>query len=667
MQATTSTMIRQMIKGQTNSRRDGEGEEKQKQKLVDRPIHSIEEGFQETTATDYSVQAIPPFRGNRNGRGAGAVDNIMDDSSSHSASSLGAQSNFIQRRINMHREKGEWSKETVAAVSSDDDDHDDYYNEEAKDSVRSVSTRNNTDAAGQNTNECSDINNKPNTELTRQSSIVSFLKMEPICEKKQLRNTINYEDESNNKSSFKSDVSGISDHDEGYNIGDMDMTTPDENETNNGEDVLPRRSSFLPNVNLPNDDTKRYVEVEIKSMVDVNKGDYAYNGTHHSGGDDSDTFGFASIHSTDNITHASDAPDYDYNSEHGKEDKSDTEDRIPSIRAGQHTEINAEARHMQKFIPPMERRRVSQQRQAHATGKDTVCEVLGLPKDKPRKVHRGIMSADTEIRLRDLMGGKDSSSVNHINSSASKLEPNEGNAPSSVGSDDSSIDLAFGDTSERPAKEEDRWERLRLERQIRRASIPSATTSANTNWTSSVRKLKAENEKEESSWHNSFNWIKSPLRTVYNNDEDDNTTVGQTSTGATMIGKLYSRFQRPSESDDDESSESSSDSDDSSSSDDSSDDGETWHENILTEGQYYLSMSMLVYVYGLLRETSLLGHTEITFDEVDVNSSQSESRMDKSHRYLNNTKSAGFIIRVVMDELEKKGAFSSIEKEGDMR
>lgn len=657
-------MIRQMIKGQTNSRRDGE--ENQQQKLVDRSIHSSEEGFQETTATDYSVQAIPPFRGNGNGRGA--VD-IMDDSSSHSNSSLGAQSNFIQRRINMHREKGEWSKVTNAAVSSDDDDDDDYHNEVAKDSVSSVSTRNNTDAAGQSTNECSDINNKPNTELARTSSIVSFLKMEPICEKKQLRNTIDYEDETNNnnKSSFKSDVSGISDHDEGYEIGDMDMATPDENETNNEEDVLPRRSSFLPNVNIPDDDAKRYVEVEIKSMVDVNKGDYAYNGTNHSGGDDSDTFGFASIHSTDNMTHASDAPDYDYNSEHGKEDKSDTKERIPSIRAGHHTQKNAEVPHMQKFIPPMERRRVSQQRQAHATGKDTVCEVLGLPKDKPRKVHRGIMSADTEIRLRDLMGGEESSSVNHINSSASKLEPSEGNAPPSVGSDDSSIDLAFGDSPERPAKEEDRWERMRIERQTRRASTSSTTTSANTNGTSSARKLETKNDKEESSWHNSFNWIKSPLRTVYNNDEDDNTTVGQTSTGATMIGKLYSRFQRPSESDDDESSESSSDSDDSSSSDDSSDDGETWHENILTEGQYYLSMSMLVYVYGLLRETSLLGHTEITFDEVDVNSSQSESRMGKSHRYLNNTKSAGFIIRVVMDELEKKGAFSSIEKEGDMR
>lgn len=645
-------MIRQMIKGQTNSRRDGE--EKQQQKLVERsiPIHSIEEGFQETTATDYSVQAIPPFRGTGNGRGA--VD-IMDDSSSHSASSLGAQSNFVQRRISMHREKGEWSKETDAAVSSDDDDNDDYHNEVAKDSVRSVSFRNNTDAAGQNTNECSDINNKPNTELTRTSSIVSFLKMEPIYEKRQLRNTIDYEDETNNKSSFKSDVSGISDHDEGYVIGDMDMATPDENETNNEEDVLPRRSSFLPNVNLPNDDAKRYVEVEIKSMVDVSKGGYAYNETHHSGGDDSDTFGFASIHSTDNITHASDAPDYDYNSEHGKEeDKSNTEDRIRTPS-------------MQKFIPPMERRRVSQERQAHATGKDTVCELLGLPKDKPRKVHRGIMSADTEIRLRDLMRGEESSSVNHINTSASKLESNEGNAPPSVGSDDSSIDLAFEDSPERSAREEDRWERLRLERQTRRASISSATTSANSNGTSSARELKAKNEKEESSWHNSFNWIKSPLRTVYNNDEDDNTTVGQTSTGATMIGKLYSRFQRMSESDDDESSETSSDSDDSSSSDDSSEDGETWHENILTEGQYYLSMSMLVYVYGLLRETSLLGHTEITFDEVDVNSSQSESRMDKSHRYLNNTKSAGFIIRVVMDELEKKGAFSSIEKEGDMR
>jgi hypothetical protein len=52
--------------------------------------------------------------------------------------------------------------------------------------------------------------------------------------------------------------------------------------------------------------------------------------------------------------------------------------------------------------------------------------------------------------------------------------------------------------------------------------------------------------------------------------------------------------------------------DESQSSDDESSDDEaqtTWNSNILSEGEYYLAMSMLVYVYALLRETSMLGHT----------------------------------------------------------
>ena len=63
-----------------------------------------------------------------------------------------------------------------------------------------------------------------------------------------------------------------------------------------------------------------------------------------------------------------------------------------------------------------------------------------------------------------------------------------------------------------------------------------------------------------------------------------------------------------------------------------------------------------------------LGHTDISFDEIDVNSFQSDPGFGSSNnKFLDKTKSAGFIIRVVMDELEKKGAFSSIEKnESDM-
>ena len=56
-------------------------------------------------------------------------------------------------------------------------------------------------------------------------------------------------------------------------------------------------------------------------------------------------------------------------------------------------------------------------------------------------------------------------------------------------------------------------------------------------------------------------------------------------------------------------------------------------------------------------------HTDIDFDEIDVNSFQSDPGFGSSpNKFLNKTKSAGFIIRVVMDELEKKEAFSSVEK-----
>lgn len=93
-----------------------------------------------------------------------------------------------------------------------------------------------------------------------------------------------------------------------------------------------------------------------------------------------------------------------------------------------------------------------------------------------------------------------------------------------------------------------------------------------------------------------------------------------------------------------------------------------WDMNILIEGEYYLAISMLVYIYALLRETSMLGHTDITYDEIDVNSFQSEVGFGRSCAYLSKTKSAGFIIRVVMDELEKKGAFASAGKnENDVR
>ena len=97
--------------------------------------------------------------------------------------------------------------------------------------------------------------------------------------------------------------------------------------------------------------------------------------------------------------------------------------------------------------------------------------------------------------------------------------------------------------------------------------------------------------------------------------------------------------------------------------------------DILTEGQHYLSISMLVYMYSHLRETCRMGHTRINFEDIDVNSFQSlyglsilgqKGSMRRNNdgsgggsgkgsmeriRYLDKTKSSGSIIRVVIDEL----------------
>ena len=79
--------------------------------------------------------------------------------------------------------------------------------------------------------------------------------------------------------------------------------------------------------------------------------------------------------------------------------------------------------------------------------------------------------------------------------------------------------------------------------------------------------------------------------------------------------------------------------------------------DILSVGQHYLSISMLCYMYSHLRETCRMGHTHATFEEIDVNSYQSlygREYLDQEQRYLDNTKSSGGIIRIVIDELESQ-------------
>jgi hypothetical protein len=73
--------------------------------------------------------------------------------------------------------------------------------------------------------------------------------------------------------------------------------------------------------------------------------------------------------------------------------------------------------------------------------------------------------------------------------------------------------------------------------------------------------------------------------------------------------------------------------------------------DILTEGQYYLGISMLVYMYSHLRETCLMGHTHVKMKDIDVNSHQSQYSNGANDKYLSFTKTAGSIVRVVVDEL----------------
>jgi len=74
--------------------------------------------------------------------------------------------------------------------------------------------------------------------------------------------------------------------------------------------------------------------------------------------------------------------------------------------------------------------------------------------------------------------------------------------------------------------------------------------------------------------------------------------------------------------------------------------------DIFTEGQYFLGVSMLVYMYSHLRETCRMGHTRCDMEDIDVHSLQSTYKGGAPKRYLKGAKSAGSIIRVVIDELD---------------
>ncbi|KAL7549071.1 hypothetical protein ACHAWF_012341 [Thalassiosira exigua] len=87
--------------------------------------------------------------------------------------------------------------------------------------------------------------------------------------------------------------------------------------------------------------------------------------------------------------------------------------------------------------------------------------------------------------------------------------------------------------------------------------------------------------------------------------------------------------------------------------------------DVLQEGMDHLSMAMLVNVYAKLRELSTLGHASVKLAEIDVNSHQSLARRKEmirrgllpeqdsdEPRYLDQTKTAGAVVRAVLEEYE---------------
>ena len=104
------------------------------------------------------------------------------------------------------------------------------------------------------------------------------------------------------------------------------------------------------------------------------------------------------------------------------------------------------------------------------------------------------------------------------------------------------------------------------------------------------------------------------------------------------------------------------------------------YEDILTLGINNLSVTMLVNIYGRLREMSLLGHASVMLRDIDVNSHQRNSRMKELRRlqllnpeeenkgYLETTLTAGYIVRAAIDEYEildsspVNGALSHVKK-----
>jgi len=75
--------------------------------------------------------------------------------------------------------------------------------------------------------------------------------------------------------------------------------------------------------------------------------------------------------------------------------------------------------------------------------------------------------------------------------------------------------------------------------------------------------------------------------------------------------------------------------------------------DVFAEGQYFLGISVLVYMYAHLRENCRMGHTRCSMHDVDTNSIQSQyNKAGEDTRYLDAAKTIGSIIRLVVDEME---------------
>ncbi|KAL7543031.1 hypothetical protein ACHAXR_012488 [Thalassiosira sp. AJA248-18] len=575
------------------------------------------------------------------------------------------------------------------------------------------------------------------------TSLVSMLKIQSICEKNELHDDIEkYNlaetvqiDSNEGGSDNVSEVTTAADDDDDRDVDILDIS--DKSNDGGGGDggneqqqqqqqQLPSKTSttFLPfQPSIEDLQTTNATAVKKQNIFGDNTSQQSQEQ------DSMSTFYLQSITSAENITHASDAPDYDYYSISSSEDGDNVDELPGSEKQRQQHQQNATTTTATATA-------ATDTNTAAVTNlSKEVCQVLGLPKDNLRKVHRGIMSRDTELQLRRMAGkaaphggggrGKKEEPGNDKRQEAAQIKktgessgdhpstpkPKNGSASSSSdimtkkrsddssSSSDDSMDLAFGRSGSQ--KELDKWESIRIQRQSNRRNSmkkenkqqehsPGGTIETGVESKGHTDATATSSSKSKSIRDTRLRQPPTAIQRESEVEENDSrsdvssSSVSMVNGLKSRLGSMYRRISLTTYNEIDNGNIDNDDDNSSSSSSSSSDDEHEYETcpsvNILSEGEYYVAMSMLVYIYALLRETSLLGHTDIAFDEIDVNSFQSdpsgafgngsgsESRRSvKNYSFLSKTKSAGYIIRVVMDELEKKEAFSNVEKnEGDM-